>query len=29
VVTEDEIDQMAAMTRQALDDVVQELNLLP
>jgi L-2,4-diaminobutyrate transaminase len=29
VVTEDEIDQMAAMTRQALDDVAQELNLLP
>jgi L-2,4-diaminobutyrate transaminase len=29
VVTEDEIDQMAALTRQALDDVAQELRLLP
>jgi L-2,4-diaminobutyrate transaminase len=29
VVTEDEIDQMAALTRQALDDVARELHLLP
>lgn len=29
VVTEEEIDQMAALTRQALDDVVAELHLLP